>query len=123
MASAYFANEVSASPVTVKILLIGGWFSITCLLSGCGYADLKIRHLNFDKTKAKSNQLAVLSVNHDDDETTSPYVVELVRGKGAQKGYGVRTPIYEEEKGVMHFTVAKQREYKWFVGVQGRWEF
>jgi|GEM_PF-4448501 len=123
MASAFFANGVSASPVAAKILLIGGWVSITCLLNACGYADLSVRHLNFDKSKAKSNQLAVLNVNYDDDEFTPPYAVELVRIKGAQKGYAVRAPLYEEEKGALHFTVAKQREFKWFVGVQGRWEF
>lgn len=123
MASAFSANVGSALPISMKTLTIGGWLSIAILLTACGYADLSVRHLNFDKSKAKSNQLAVLSLHYNDDEYAQPYAVELVRVKGAQKGYAVRAPLYEAEKGAVHFTVAKQKEFKWFFGLQGRWEF
>lgn len=125
MASACFANEVSASPLSAKTLTIGGCLSIALFLSACGFADLSVRSLNFDKSKARSNELAVLNIHYDDDEFTPPYALQLVRVRGLhnQKGYAVRAPLYETEKGAMHFTVSKQKEFKWFFGLQGRWEF
>lgn len=123
MARAHPANAGPASPITIKTLWIGRWCSLAIFLSACGFADLSVKYLNFDKTKAKSNQLAILDLHYDDDETTPPYAIELVRTKGAYKGYAVRAPLYAEEEGILHLTVAKQKEYKWFFGVQGRWEF
>jgi hypothetical protein len=122
MASAIFENQGNALPITAKNLVIGRWCCIAFLLTACGYADLSVKHFNFDKSKAKSNQLAVLNLHYDDDEETPPYAVELVRTK-TSKGYAVRAPLYESEKGAVHFAVAKQKEYKWFFGLQGRWEF
>ena len=125
MASAFFANEDPVSPLSAKTLKIGGYLSIALLLGACGFADLSVRNMNFDKSKARSKELAVLNIHYDDDEFTPPYALELVRVRGLhnQKGYAVRAPLYQEEEGAIHFTVSKQKEFKWFFGLQGRWEF
>jgi hypothetical protein len=123
MASAFFANIDPALPISAKNLTMGGLLCTIILLPACGVVDLSVKHFNFDKSKAKSNQLAVMSLHYDDDEFTSPYDIELIRVKGVDKGYALRAPLYTEEKGALHFTVAKQKEMKWFFGLRGRWEF
>ncbi len=102
--------------------MIGACLAMVILLPACGFVDLSVKHFNFNKSKAKSNQLATINLHYDDDEFTPPYQLELVRTKNT-KGYAVRAPLYEEEKGALHFAVAKQKEFKWFIGLQGRWEF
>ncbi|MFZ4124578.1 MAG: hypothetical protein ACOYJ2_00710 [Rickettsiales bacterium] len=117
------ANAEPALPISDKKISIGGLLALTIFLPACEMMDLSVKYLNFDKTKAKSNQLAVLNIDYDEDEFTEPYQLELVRMRGAQKGYALRAPLYKEEKGALHFSIAKQKEFKWFVGLQGRWEF
>ena len=123
MYSPLHANAGPALPISNKGITIGGLLAATFFLPACGMMDLSIKHLNFDKTKAKSGQLAVLDIDYDQDEFTEPYQLELVRLRGSRKGYALRAPLYVEEKGGVHFMVAKQKEFKWFVGLQGRWEF
>jgi hypothetical protein len=127
MASETLAVTGKSSPISEKNLMIGVVALTVIFLSGCGYAEIAIPRLNYnaDAATAPRDQLAEVRLHLSDDEKDEPYRIELVRTRDAYKGYAVRSEIYksEDEKGKIHFTVGKQKEYEYFIGLQGRWEF
>ncbi|MFO0110232.1 MAG: hypothetical protein ACK52W_06850 [Alphaproteobacteria bacterium] len=127
MASEILAVPGKSSPISEKNLMIGVAALTVIFLSGCGYAEIAVPRLNYnsDISTAPRDQLADVRLRLSDDMMQEPYRVELVRTRGEQKGYAARSKLYEteDEKGKIHFTLAKQKEFKWFVGLQGRWEF
>jgi hypothetical protein len=127
MASEILAVSGKSSPISEKKLMIGAVALTVIFLSGCGYAEISIPRLNYNADMATTprDQMAELRLHLSEDVTQQPYRVELVRTRGNQKGYAARSKLYEteDEKGLIHFTLAKQKEFKWFIGLQGRWEF
>ena len=134
MASADLAVTGNASPISVKNLMIGVVALTAFFVAGCGEAEIAMPEaelsvprlgLNPEKFPVTPDHLAVIQLRFSDEAHATPYRVELMRTRGANKGYALRSEVYEsdDKKGKIHFTIAKQKEYEWFVGFQGRWEF
>jgi hypothetical protein len=102
-------------------------------LSACGYADYSVRKQNFmsDSASPENRSLGNVYLNLSQSETAKPYTVDFARVKtsrnfgGSNKGYAMLAPVYanKDDKMKIHYTVSKTKDYKWFSGLQMRWEF
>ena len=137
MASAYLAVTGNASPISVKNLMIGAVALTAVFVAGCGEAEMPMPKLpktelsvpklglNPEKFPMTPDHLAIIQMRFSEEVNATPYHIELIRTRGENKGYTLRSEVYEsdDKKGKIHFAIAKQKEYDWFVGFQGRWEF
>lgn len=57
---------------------------------------------------------------HMSDDDLDPTEIGLSRVRG---GYTIHSLAYSDDDTVAHWVVAKDKEYKWFIGIRGRMEF
>lgn len=106
-------------------------FLIPCivLLSACGRVDYSTERNQFFTDSADSDSSdstrGQVYVNFSDSDIAKPYVVDFKRIRSNNnKGYGFQAPIYDDRDSFKtSLALTRTKEYKWFSGLQMRWEF
>lgn len=98
-------------PVAAGILIL--------ILGACGMVDYDLHEENLFAPSSNRKNIGVVHFHYADGG--EPYDVRLRRVKG---GYAVQAPLYETNEGShVNFTAMKNKDYKYFVGVEGKFTF
>jgi hypothetical protein len=93
--------------------------SIVILLSACG--DLGMRWQRVHSTTDPITKTRTLGIVHLGDTTANHGMdLRLVKQRG---GYGMETPLYENDTTHVNFVAMKNRDYQYFSGIQMHVEF
>lgn len=111
-------------PLPKKFWRLSAVFTAVGLLAACGAFDYSVDKQDFRRDHYKERTLGNVYLNYDD--SSDPYEMGVRR---IHRGYAVHAPIYDSEDKVkkthtrVHFTTQRTKDYKWFSGLQLRYEF
>ncbi len=100
------------------------------LLPACQSVDYSVEREHFVRDTADSDNDALdtrgqIYVNLSESEIAKPYVINVNRVRNfTNKGYAIHAPLVDNRDDFRtHFAVSRTKDYKWFSGLQMRWEF
>lgn len=98
-------------PVAVTLLIF--------ILGACGMVDYDLKEKNLFAPASQNKDIGIVHFHYSDAD--EPYDVRLRRVKG---GYAMQAPLYESDDGShVNFTAMKNKDYKYFVGIEGKFTF
>lgn len=93
--------------------------ALIIFLTACSQYSTRLASVNLrDDGHKKNHVMAVVNIRNNVTQEKQPVYFNQVHG-----GYGMSTPLYEDEHRQLQMFFSKTKEEHWFTGIQLRYEF